>query len=194
MFAAAAPSAKEPHAAGKAKVADSDDLLPDPKDLGHVDPKEGAQFSFLQRRGLEAAGIPANAANTTDQSKWGPKPAPWAKLEGDRAADFDARFGRGSYRALIRFTEGCRAEPGCERLATADLIAAVYGFIDLKRNSSSGAMAKGSPAYIKRDEELSAGMREAIELFRPKKTSSKRYRNEFTAFAEPVLKALSRER
>lgn len=153
--------------------------------------KDLARFDFLKKRRLEKEGLPPEAGDTADQSKWGPRPAPWEDLERRRASLFDGRFGRGTYDAVIRFSRDCLDKDGCERLVTADLISAAYRFIDLEKDVESGAVVRGSQAYRSRDEELKTEMREAVEEFRPKAGARKEYGDAFAAFADPILDEIS---
>lgn len=162
-----------------------------PKDDSRVNAKDEARFDFLMKRHLERTGLPPEAADTSDESKWGPYPGPWKELEKARAAHFDRRFGQGTYDAVIRFSDACRYENGCERLLTADLISAAYRFIDLEKDAASGPVVRGSEAYRNRDEILKIEMREAIEAFRPKAGAPKAYAEAFAAFADSVLNEIS---
>lgn len=154
------------------------------------DDKDWARFEFLKNRLMEKQGLPPEAGETPDQSKWGPAPAPWKELEAGRAAVFDRRFGPGAYDAVIRFSGACRNANGCKILLTADLISGAYGFIALEKDAASGALIRGSQAYRERDEKLKTEMRAAVEAFRPKAGASKEYTESFDAFALPILNNL----
>lgn len=162
-----------------------------PNNESGISAKDEARFDFLMKRRLEKTGLPPEAADTSDQSKWGPYPAPWKELEEARAARFDGRFGQGAYDALIRFSDECLYADGCERLLTADLISGAYRFIDLEKDVASGAVVRGSEAYRSRDENLKTEMREAVEAFRPKAGARKAYTEAFEAFADPILNGIS---
>lgn len=149
--------------------------------------KDIARFKFLKMRLLEKRGLPPEAGETSDESKWGPRPAPWIELEAQRAERFDKRFGRGTYDAVIRFSSECRREDGCELLATVDLISGAYRFIDLEKDVERGTVVRGSEVYRSRDEGLKTEMRDAIEQFRPKTDARKEYKEAFAAFADPIL-------
>lgn len=162
-----------------------------PKEEFVVSDKDVARFDFLNKRSLERRGLPPEAADTSDQSQWGPRPAPWKDLENERAARFDRRFGRGTYEAIISFSGECLRNEGCDVLVTADLISAAYRFIELEKDVESGAVVRGSEAYRGRDEGLKTEMRGAVEEFRPKAEDKKEYAQAFAAFAEPILNEIS---
>lgn len=162
-----------------------------PQDDSSVSAKDEARFDWLMKRHLERTGLPPEASDTPDQSKWGPYPAPWKELEKARAAQFDRRFGQGTYDAMTRFSDDCRNANGCERLLTADLISGAYRFIDLEKDVDSGAVVRGSEAYRSRDEKLKTEMRAAVEAFRPKAGARKAYTKAFAAFADPILDEIS---
>jgi len=158
-----------------------------PKDDSRVSAKDEARFDFLMKRHNERDGLPPEASDTSDESKWGPAPAPWKELEKARAARFDRRFGQGTYDAVMRFSDDCFNANGCERLLTADLMSGAYGFIALDKDIESGAIVRGSEAFRSRDEKLKTEMRDAVEAFRPKAGARKSYTKAFAAFADPIL-------
>ena len=160
-----------------------------------------ARFEFLRRRKRERDGyITQDGDRNEEHLRRAPEGHPsWEEQEKRRADVFDKRFGAGAYDGIIRFSGDCRtlwegSTKACDYTATADLIEGAYRFVALESAVEKKEVDRDSKEFRERDRAHRAALLKAIELFRPKKESSKEYSRSFAAFSEPILKELSPER
>lgn len=152
--------------------------------------KQQAQFKLLMQRRLEqkaaASGGAVAPAPGTVLPGQPPSSPPW-KQEQERTAAFNKQFGPGSYEGIVGFSDRCLYSDGCDKLATMDLIAGAYKYVDLQKDVENKTLAPDSGAYRGRHEQIKEGMKTAMDGFRPRPGGSARYEADFIKSTDPIV-------
>lgn len=163
---------------------------PAPNDAATTD-KQQEQFKlFLQRRleqqkAAASGGVVAPAPGTVLPGQ-PPAPPRW-KQEQERAAAFNTEFGPGAYEGITGFSDRCLYKDGCDKLATMDLIAGAYKYVDLQKEVENNVLTEDSGAYRGRRAQIKAGMKTAMDGFRPRPGGSASYEADFIKSTDPIV-------